>query len=334
MNFTRRIVTVVLALVLSLGCFMIPASAAEVTVYGIGFVNTDSLRLRAEASTASAVLATAPKNDCVVILSKEGSWYRVNYNLQEGYMHESYLDVSTKENAELGYGEVTGSGVNLRSGPATTYGISSVASKGAKCYIIGLNEGWYKVIYNGSVCYIRSDYLELTEYPYENQMSANSPKFFRRGKSTGTAPSASALSGSVSESASNTNIVTGNASCSEIITEARKYLGCPYVSGGASPSGFDCSGFVYYVLKQLGYSPYRTPVDQYSMGVPVSKSNLRAGDIVFFAGTYGSGISHVGIYAGNGQFIHSPNSRSTVSYSDLTSGYWAEHYYGARRVIE
>ena len=60
--------------------------------------------------------------------------------------------------------------------------------------------------------------------------------------------------------------------------------------------------------------------------------NLQPGDIVFFANTYGSGISHVGIYSGNGQFIHSPNSRSVVSYSDLVSGYWANHYYGARRI--
>lgn len=330
MKFTRRLITLMLALVLSVGCLSMTASAAENTMYGIGFVNTASLRLRAEATTGSAVLATAPKNDCVVIISKSGQWYKVNYNLQEGYMHEDYLDVATKENAELGYGKVTGSGVNLRSGPATSNSVVAVASQGAKCYIIGLNEGWYKVIYNGSVCYIRSDYLELTEYPYENQKSSNSPKFFRQGNSTGVAPSASALnetSDSVSSSAS-----AATATGSQILAEAQKYLGCPYVSGGASPSGFDCSGFVYYVLKQLGYSPYRTPADQYKMGISVSKGNLQAGDIVFFAGTYASGISHVGIYAGNGQFIHSPNSRSTVSYSDLTSGYWAEHYYGARRV--
>ena len=89
---------------------------------------------------------------------------------------------------------------------------------------------------------------------------------------------------------------------------------------------------MYYVLKQLGYSPYRTPADQYKQGTAVDKSDLQDGDIVFFYGTYASRISHVGIYAGNGQFIHAPNSRSTVSYSDLTSGYWANHYYGARRM--
>ena len=82
----------------------------------------------------------------------------------------------------------------------------------------------------------------------------------------------------------------------------------------------------------MGYSVSRTPAGQFSIGTTVSKENLKPGDIVYFANTYISGISHVGIYAGNGQFIHSPNSRSTVSYSDLTSGYWANHYYGARRV--
>lgn len=334
MKITRRITTLVLAFVLSMSTLSITASAAGSTMYGIGFVNTASLRLRSEANTTSAILATAPKNDCVVIISKSGEWYKVNYNLQEGYMHEDYLDAATKENAELGYGKVTGNGVNLRSGPSTSYGVSAVASQGAKCYIIGLNEGWYKVIYNGTVCYIRSDYLELTEYPYENQKSPNSPKFFRRGNSIGVTPSASALSG-VSSSASavaGSAASTGSASGSQILAEAKKHLGAPYRSGGATPAGFDCSGFVYYVLKQVGYSPYRTPASQYNAGAAVSKSDLKAGDIVFFAGTGASGISHVGIYAGNGQFIHAPNSRSTVSYSDLNSGYWAEHYYGARRM--
>ena len=125
----------------------------------------------------------------------------------------------------------------------------------------------------------------------------------------------------------------GSASGDAVVSEANKYLGTPYIWGGSSPSGFDCSGFVYYVLKQLGFSPYRTPADQYNQGTYVEKGSLQPGDIVFFAGTYASGISHVGIYVGGGQFIHSPNSRSTVSYSDLTSGYWAQHYYGARRMV-
>lgn len=172
-------------------------------------------------------------------------------------------------------------------------------------------------------------FWSLTEFPYENKASSNSPKFFRQGKSTGIAPSAAALGGGTSSEPSGT---TGSATGQQILDEAKKYLGIRYVYGGASPSGFDCSGFVYYVLKQFGFSPYRTPADQYNQGTAVSKADLQVGDIVFFANTAGRGISHVGIYAGGGQFIHSPNSRSTVSFSDLSSGYWADHYYGARRM--
>lgn len=333
MTISKRIFTLLLTCVLCFGSILIPASAAGETMYGIGFVDASSLRLRSEASSSSSTLTYAPRNECVVVISKEGSWYKVNYNLQTGYMHEDYLDVLETENAELGYGKITGSNVNMRSGPSTAHGKIAVASQGDKAYIIGLNKGWYKVIFKGSIGYIRSDYVELTEIPYENKASSNSPKFFRHGKSTGVTPSAAALSGTTSsgssqESSNTPSSVTGG----QILAEAKKYLGTRYVYGGASPSGFDCSGFVYYVLKQMGFSPYRTPADQYRMGTSVTKANLQPGDIVFFANTYASGISHVGIYAGNGQFIHAPNSRSTVSYSDLTSGYWAEHYYGARRM--
>ena len=330
MNHLKRHICILIAMALLCGSLCLTASAAGTQMYGIGFVNSTSLRLRSEPSTSSSILAVASSNECVVVIGQSGDWYRVNYNLQEGYMHKSYLDVLTRENAELGYGVVTGSGVNLRSGPGTGYRVVSTAAKGAKCYIIGLNDGWYKVIYGSNICYIRSDYLELTEIPYENQASPNAPKFFRRGKSTGIAPSASALSATsdtVAQGSSGSSL-TGQA----IVAEAQKYLGAPYVYGGASPAGFDCSGLVYYVLKTLGYSPNRTPEAQYDQGTYVSKANLLPGDIVFFSGN-GSTITHVGIYAGNGQFIHSPNSRSTVSYASLTSGYWSEHYYGARRVI-
>ena len=330
MNFTRRLFTLMLTMVLFISCFAVSASAAGNVMHGIGFVNTASLRLRSDATTNSKILDTAPKSDCVVVIGQSGDWYKVNYNLQEGYMHKDYVDVLTRENAELGYGKINGSSVNIRSGASTSYRSVAVASKGSKCYILGLNNGWYKVIYNSSIGYIRSDFVELTEIPYENKESSNSPKFYRGGKSTGVTPSAAALNGSTAPGSS--PAAPSNVSGAAILAEAKKYLGTPYVFGGASPSGFDCSGFVYYVLKQLGFSPYRTPADQYKQGTSVSKDQLKPGDIVFFANTYASGISHVGIYAGNGQFIHSPNSRSTVSYSDLTSGYWANHYYGARRM--
>ena len=330
MKFSKRMFLMLLTVMLLGSVLSVPAFAAESDcIQGIAFVNVSSLRLRGEASTNSKILGNAAKNEVVVLLGREGDWYKVNYNLTVGYMHKDYLKTATKENAELGYGKVTASAVNLRQKPTTASASLGTVSGGSKCYIIGVNEGWYKVISGSKIGYIRSDYLELTEAPYENAASSNSPKFFRLGKSTGVTPSAAALKGT-SSSASGAS--GANISGAAIVAEAQKYLGAPYVAGGAGPSGFDCSGFVYYVLKELGYSPYRTPADQYKMGSSVSRSDLQPGDIVFFANTYASGISHVGIYAGNGQFIHSPNSRSTVSYSSLESGYWAEHYYGARRM--
>lgn len=317
MKIIRNLLTLTLVLVLAAGCIPLSASAAGNLMYGIGFVNASSLRLRSSAATTASTLDTALRGECVAVIAKEGDWYKVSYNLQEGYMHKDYLSVSTKENAELGYGKISGAGVNLRTGPGTSFSVAAVAQSGNMCYILGINEGWYKVIFEGKTCYIRSDFVELTEIPYENPDSPNAPKYYRGGKSIAAASSASAVPVSV----------TG----SQILAEAQKYLGCPYRAGGASPSGFDCSGFVYYVLKQLGLSPYRTPSEQYQMGNSVKKSELRVGDLVFF----GSGrITHSGIYAGNGQFIHAPNSRSTISYSDLTTGYWAQNYYGACRVAQ
>ena len=331
MNFTKRLINLMLTTVLFIFFCAVSASAAGETVHGIGFVNTNNLRLRSDSTINSKILDTAPKSDCVVVLSKNGDWYKVNYNLQEGWMHEDYLDVLQRENAELGYGKITGNGVNIRAGAGTSHRSVAVASKGSKCYILGVNDGWYKVIYQSSIGYIRSDFVELTEIPYENKDSSKSPKFYRGGKSTGVAPSAAALNGNATTGSTAKPSVSG-VTGSQILAEAKKYLGTRYVYGGASPSGFDCSGYVYYVLKQFGYSPYRTPADQYNMGSPVAKANLQPGDIVFFAGTYGSGISHVGIYAGEGKFIHSPNSRSVVSYGSLSDSYWVNHYYGARRM--
>lgn len=329
MKIIRKLTLLVFAAMLTFSALGLCTSAAEAQqVFGIGFVNASSLRLRSQASTSASIVATAFQNDCVVILQQTGDWYLVNFNLQTGYMHKDYLTVRAAENAELGYGRIIGSGVNLRSGPSTGNAVAAVTSAGSKCYVIGVNNGWYKVIYGDTIGYIRSDFVELTEIPYENRASSNAPKFFRGGKSTGVKPSAAALNGTSFDTAVQPSLVTG----SGILAEAQKYLGVPYVNGGASPSGFDCSGFVYYVLKQCGFSPYRTPADQWDQGSQISKDELQPGDIVFFANTYTSGLSHVGIYAGGGQFIHAPNSRSTVSYSDLTSGYWAEHYYGARRM--
>ena len=304
------------------------AAAQEDGIRGIAFVNYETLRLREEPNTNSKELAKAQRNEVVLILNKgKGGWYRVSYNLQEGYMLGGYLRILAKENVELGYGQVIPEETVLYTQPDPQSEELCGLVQNDRCYTIGVNDGWYKVIFGEGIGYIPSPLLELTEVPYENAASSVSPTFFVEGLSTGIAPSAQALSGQKPLKASG-EPVTG----ADILAETEQYLGIRYVHGGESPKVFDCSGLIYYVLRTLGYSAPRSVAAQARMGTPVGNDLLQPGDLVFFATLGGKTPTHVGIYAGDGQFLHAPNSRSKVSYGDLTYGYWLKCYIGARRL--
>jgi len=114
-----------------------------------------------------------------------------------------------------------------------------------------------------------------------------------------------------------------------VVGIAMQYLGTPYVWGGASPGGFDCSGFAMYVYAQVGISlPHNAAMQYSSVGVPVSRDDLQAGDLVFF-----DGLGHMGIYIGGGQFIHAPHTGDVVKISSLYDSWYASSYYGAKRVL-
>jgi cell wall-associated NlpC family hydrolase len=115
-----------------------------------------------------------------------------------------------------------------------------------------------------------------------------------------------------------------------VVGIAMQYLGVPYVWGGASPSGFDCSGFVMYVFAQVGISLPHYTVAQYNYpnSASVPRSDLQPGDLVFFAG-----LGHVGIYVGNGQFIHAPHTGDVVRIDSLSEGWYASEYDGAKRIL-
>lgn len=119
---------------------------------------------------------------------------------------------------------------------------------------------------------------------------------------------------------------------SGMATQALSYRGMPYRFGAASPSrGFDCSGLIYFLLRQRGYNPPRTASGYRNYGQAVARGQWKTGDLILFANTYKRGISHIGIYLKDGKFVHAATSGSGVRV-DALSGYYAKKYYGARRV--
>lgn len=327
MAFFRKLLSLATGLVLVVSCFGVSAYAADDIMHGAGYVMTSRLRLYSRPSSDSDVIDTASGGDRVVVIEEEDDWCYVSFNLQEGYMRTDCLEVETQENVELGQGKVTASVAYLRSGPGTEYSILSSGFQSNEYYVLGIFDGWYKLLKDNQTCYIRSDLMKLTEIPYENEDSETDPQFFCRGETIAELPYEETEPVAVAAPGGYYGPISG----SSLLAEAQKYIGTPYVFGGATPDGFDCSGLIFYALGQLGYPAPRTAAAQYSMGTAVDRGNLAPGDLVFFENTYTSGVSHVGIYAGGNTFLHAPNEGSTVSYSSL-SGYWASHYCGARRL--
>lgn len=118
----------------------------------------------------------------------------------------------------------------------------------------------------------------------------------------------------------------------EVVLSATQHLGLPYIFGGEDPNrGFDCSGLIKYTFEEFNVElPHRADL-QYNYGEPVKKTDLQPGDIVFFS-TGGYPIGHVGIYVGEGKFIHAPRTGRTISIDSISSGYFSNHYVGARRI--
>lgn len=309
----KRYLKLILLLVFTLSIVFTLASSASATELktGIGIVEArGGLRLREKPSTSANVITVAQKGDTVVIIRQVDDWYLVNYNLHIGYMHGDYLTVKTRENVELGTGAVDGTLVNLRKGPSTNTTMLDQLKAGEEVEIFGFNSGWYKVRYEGQIGYIRSDLVTLSEKPVNNSertvsTAAEKPVFD------------SALTPDLGE---------------QIATYAQQFVGYPYVYGGSSPSGFDCSGFMKYVFSQFGYNINRTATAQLANGYPVDYEDLRPGDIIYFG--YGSTATHVGMYIGNGQFVHAQNSSTGVVITDLSVSWYADRYLCAHRIVD
>lgn len=303
--------------------FSLCVVGASAVNYGVGTVNGDGLRLRAEASTDSSILGRAYTGDQVIVLedAKDG-WYKVNYECVEGYMSAEYLGVLQKADAELGYGKVSadGSVLNMRSGPGTSYDRTKKIPDGTVVKLIGMDSGWFKIEYKDTKGYVSSDYITIC--PEKEAAPAASPSKYETAQAR----------------SQNASGVWGNGVSTalglQIVEYGKAFLGTPYVYGGNGPDCFDCSGFTKYVYSHFGYSISRTASNQMKNGVSVSSDQLQAGDLIFFRNPGDNKpASHVGIYIADGKFVHASSDRYVVEIDTLYSSYNSRTYVGAQRII-
>ena len=334
--------------------------------FGTGTIDGSYVRMRSGASTSSSILGTYNSGTTMTVTGVSGAWYKVNYNGTDGYVHSDYVSLSgvtsSGGSASGSNGSVKGSDVRMRSGPGTNYSILGTYQNGTPLTVTGTENGWSKVTIGGTSGYIRSDYVSGgadsqtgyikgndvrlrsgagTSYSILGTYNNGTPLTITGTSGDWTAVTINGVKGYVNSAyVSTTKTEGGNGGGSTpstsigetIVATAKQYMGAPYVYGGMSPSGFDCSGFVNYVYKLCGYSMSRVASSIYNNnGTYVEKANLQLGDLVFFASN-SSSIGHVGIYIGSGQFIHSSSGAGCVVISDLSSSYYLKNYVGAKRI--
>ena len=317
-----------------------PAAASTVPTVNAdgvrGYIVGTYVRFRTGPGTNYSIIGTYNTGKEFTAYANCGDgWLFGSIDGGEGYVHSSYVYIvegssgaqssvqtdkpaqdiqivasapSQSEVSSGNTGYILGNNVRFRAGASMTSQILGELFYGDPVTILGSNGEWTKIAADNSVGFVYSAYVKEGSY----------------GAGAGTGAAASA--GSVG------TVSSANVSGQDIVNFAGQLLGAGYCWGGTSPeTGFDCSGFVYYVFQHFGITVSRVASDQASNGVHVDPNDLRPGDILcFYSGS--SYIGHAGIYIGNSKFIHSSNSTTGVIISDL-SGYYASRGFEARRIV-
>ena len=263
------------------------------------------MRFRTGPSTSDSIIATYNKGKELTITGTSGDWTAVKIDGKSGYVFSQYVSKtdptagssgagsSTPAQSTSKAGYITGNNVRFRSGASMSASILGEYNYGTALTITGTSGDWTAVTINGQAGFVYSQY--------------------------------------VAEGTINVSTGGGSELGEQIAQYALQYVGYPYVWGGTSPAGFDCSGFVQYVYKQFGYSLNRIACDQALNGVAADINNLQPGDVLcFYSG--GDYIGHVGIYIGDNKFVHASTSTTGVIVSEL-SGYYYNRGFIARRIV-
>ena len=285
----KRTLKYLLSLALLLGAFL-PLTAARAD--GAGIITGDRVNLRSGPSTAYSRLTYLNRGDTVTVTGTSGNWYAAAFDSYKGYVHQNYVTLSGGAPSASPSGSTT-----LRYGSQG----AQVKTLQGNLILLGYLSGSADGIYGSNT------QAAVRKYQQRNGLSADG------------------VAGAKTLSAIGAEVTRINT----VVNTAKSFLGTPYVYGGSSYSGTDCSGFTMSVFAAFGYSLYHGASDQYAQSTPVSSAEREAGDLVFF-NTEG-GISHVGLYIGGGCFIHASSSRGVTV--DSLSGYYADCYVGAGRLL-
>lgn len=305
----RALVGVLLGMVVASFAFpnMVLGESPQVGGYA-AVQDTDGSGARLRSAIWSNVLRNLPEGTTAQVLDEDTDsdgdvWYQVDVSGTQGWVYGAYLRQISKGGGYAAVQNTDGSGARLRSAPWS--GVLRNLPEGTPAQLLDEDTDsdggvWYQVDISGTQGWVYGAYLEQISQDEMERRQATSRGGIR----------------------------------STVADLALQYVGYRYVWGGTSPqTGFDSSGFLYYVYKTMGRPIPRDYWGMMAQGEPVAKNQLQPGDLVFFVNTYKSGLSHGGIYIGNGQFVHATDERSGVKIDSLWSDYYAWRYYGARRML-
>ncbi len=287
---------------------------------GCGYVSCNLTRLHESTGEYSTVTALLTKGEKLQFLAYDGAWYKVRReNGQEGYVSVYFVTLTENGVSPNSYdcpipGYINATALNVRTAPDTSSAIISAFTQGTEIDLISYDGSWYKTrLDNGITGYVSGNFISLNPVSYIPVTNPDVVPIY------------------VPKVAPTDATYTLGA---QIVETAYTHLGKPYRYADEGPDTFDCSGFTMYVMNQYGITLPRRSVDQFSCGFGVNKDELISGDLVFFSSKNTSGVAHVGIYVGEGYFIHASSGKAyAVTVSSLSENYYTKHYLGAKRVI-
>jgi len=311
------------------------------------WVTADTARIRERPSSEAKVKFSLKQGTKIHVAAVCGHWCKLrtlsgSYGWVAGWLIKfvppgtAVTATEAGEKVEVNVGWVARPVVNLRTAPSTDAATSGEARLGTRLLIIGKKPGWYKVaLEDGNIGWMSARLVDTRAERMVRYRVATAGKNASKESASATLQQAS-LSGANDfpspTAGSNDDDAPSSGMGADLVATAKRFIGCSYVRGASRPGAFDCSGLTSYVHRVHGIDISRSSADQFRQGTPVARDDLQPGDVVFFQNTYKRGISHVGLYIGNGRFVHASNHRGGVKITGLDEDYYARRYVGARRM--